>query len=122
MRWYNTLVCIFVEVFGIVLNIVNSFAANIVVYEVTNGLRFNRNLLLKNKIFWIIFFAQIIYGVASVYVNRKNQKSDARLKKAIEDHEISLFSQVVDYSSQKDFDSAVKVFEILDEFERRRNK
>lgn len=122
MRWYNTLVCIFVEVFGIVLNIVNSFAANIVVYEVTNGLRFNRNLLLKNKIFWIIIFAQIIYGVASVYVNRKNQKSDARLKKAIEDHEISLFSQVVDYSSQKDFDSAVKVFEILDEFERRRNK
>lgn len=121
MRWlFNKIVCILIELLGIVINIANAFMTNIAIYEATNGLSFDFGKLLSNKLFWVVLIIQFAYGITSICVHFKSKNSDERLLKAIEDEEIVLVTQIGENVKKGDFDSAHKIIKILDKLQRRR--
>ena len=123
MRWFfRPLACIAFHTLGIAINILNSFAQDIIIYEATEGISFDWNLLFSNKFFWFLFFIQVVYGIASAYANYKNNESDRQVAKAIDNCKINLIDQVSDFTKVKDFDSAKEVLEILDKIDERGNK
>lgn len=119
--FFSKAIFVLIQLFCVILNIANSFLSDVAMYETTSGLSFNWWLLVTKPSFWIIIILQVLYAIATAYITIKNEKSDARLKKAIEDQEIKLMSQAVNFSKKGDFDSANKVIKILDKFEERRN-
>ena len=123
MRWFfSKIICILIEILGIVINVANAFLTNIAVYEVTSGLSFDWGKLLTNKLFWIVFVSQIAYGIAAFCVNAKNKSSDERLKKAIEDEEIVLVGEIGNKVKEGDFVSVNKIIKVLDKLQRRRKR
>lgn len=123
MRWFfNKIVCILIEILGIVINAANAFLTNIAVYEVTSGLSFDWGKLLANKLFWIVFISQIAYGITAFCVNAKSKSSDERLKQAIEDEEIVLVGEIGNKIKEGDFDSVNKIIKVLDKLQKRRKR
>ena len=118
----NKLICVLVEITGLIINIANAFLANIVVYETTNKIKFNYNLLLGNWTFWIIIVFQLVYFIICICVQQKNKKTDEVLKDAIARNEIKLITQATYFTKKEKFDSAREVIRILEQFEERRKK
>lgn len=121
MGWlFNAIVCILFQLLGIVINVANAFLTNIAVYEASTGLTFDWSQLLTNNVFWIVVITQFAYGILTICVHLKNRSSDERLKKAIEDEEIVLVSEIGNKVKEGDFDSVKKILKVLDKLRKRR--
>jgi uncharacterized membrane protein len=123
MRWFlNKTRCILIEILGIIINIVNAFLTNIVVYEVTGEFSFDWGLLLSNKLFWIVILVQFTYGIITICAHIKNTDSDKRLVRKIETGEIALYRQAVEHAKDGDYVLAQEAIKLIDEFEERRKR
>lgn len=125
----NIILCIVVELIIFVANLV---LGDIIVYEVTEGVRFDWSALGQNTTFWIVVAFQLVYLIVCLLVRTKDSKADEVIKNALEtDYSLveqayeqgmsDLISQAVAFAKVKDFKSAGKTMRLLGEVTKSQN-
>ena len=113
---------ILVAIVSLIFELANAFGGNIIIYEVTEGINFNWELLLKNRFFWIILIIDIIYYAIPIIIHQELQSNDKKLEEAISNNSVKLVDLATDFAANGDFASSKKVLKILDKFQKRRRK
>ena len=113
---------ILVAAFFIILQVANMFIANIIIYEVTEGIKFSWNLLLTNKLFWIFIVLAFIYYTIPLIIKQKNDSVDEALEKAFSKGSVSLVHSITKSAQNGDFESSRKMIKILDQIQKRRRR
>lgn len=123
MRYiFGTFTKILVAVFSIIFQVANMFLANIIIYEVTEGIKFNWNLLFTNKLFWIVIVLTFIYYAIPLIIKQKSDSVDEALEEAISEGSVSLVHSITESAQNGDFESSRKMIKILDQIQKRRGK
>ena len=123
MRYiFGTITKIFVAAFSIIFQVANMFLANIIVYEATEGIKFNWNLLFTNKLFWIAIACTLIYYAIPLIIKQKSDSVDEALEKAISRGSVSLVHSITESAQNGDFESSKKMIKILDQIQKRRRR
>ena len=123
MRYiFGTITKILVAVFSIIFQVANMFLANIIIYEVTEGIKFNWNLLFTNKLFWIVIVLTFIYYAIPLIIKQKSDSVDEALEEAISEGSVSLVHSIAESAQNGDFESSRKMIKILDQIQKRRRK
>lgn len=121
MQWIgNKLLCLFVEIIGLITQTANLFLANIAIYESTTGFHFDFSALLHNTFFWITVVIQVVYFFASLLIRKTNRETDDIVENALRDGSVKLVAQIVSYSEKGDFVSANKAVKIFRKLQKKR--
>ena len=118
--FFCTLAKVFVASVSLLVEIANLFLSNIVIYEATEGVRFDAFLLLKNPLFWIVLIMNVAYFIISHIIKQVEKETDKKVEKAITDNSIQIIESVTQNVKKHDFESAKKALKILDKLQRRR--
>ena len=117
---FCTLAKVFVASVSLLVEIANLFLSNIVIYEATEGVRFDAFLLLKNPLFWIVLIINVAYFIISHILKQVEEETDKKVEKAIADNSIQIIKSVTKNVKKNNYESADKALKILDELQRRR--
>ena len=121
MRWIrNKILCIIFEIIYFIIQIANIFLADIVLYEVNEGVDFNWTLLLHNPTFWVVVGLQLVHFLSTLITQEKDKKTDEKIIDALADGEISLIDVIIQKSREGDFKSANKAFKMFKKMEKKR--
>ena len=113
---------IIIAVLYFIIQIANMFLANIIVYEVTEGVKFDWILLFKSPGFWIVTVITFIYYSIPFIIKQKDNYIDEALEKALSNSSVKIVNSIT-YSVQNgDFESCKKSLKILDQIQKRRRK
>lgn len=110
----------FIGVVGIAIEVFNLFSGDIIIYEVTEGIKFDWNALLTNATFWIVIVVEIVYYVSLLFVTQKVKVKDKALEKAYSKASVKIVGEFTKSVTKKDFESCEKTLEMLDELQKRR--
>ncbi|MBP5428795.1 MAG: hypothetical protein J6Z04_05885 [Clostridia bacterium] len=119
---FGTLAKILVGVLSIISHIINLFGSNIIVIEVTEGISFNYQALLKSKMFWIMLVITAVYYLAALCFNRSSNAIDESIAQALNIGSIVLLSNAITSAQQNDFISSKKFLKMFDQFQKRGGK
>ena len=113
---------ILVATFSFLVQVANMFLANIIVYEATEGIKFNVNMLFTNKLFWITIAFNLVYYAIPLIIKQKSDSVDEALEEAISQGSVSLVHSITQSAQNGDFESSKKMMKILDQIQKRRRK
>ena len=116
----NKILCIIFEIIYFIIQIANIFLADIALYEVNEGVKFNWTLLLHNPTFWVVVGLQLVHFLSTLITQEKDKKTDEKIIEALTDGEISLIDVIIQKSREGDFKSANKAFKIFKKMEKKR--
>lgn len=115
-------VLIILEIIEFLIQIVNSFASDIVVYEASEGMRFDFHALFSNVFFWIVLALQVAELIIHIYINHQQKSIDDEITQAYTKANTDIIYTIGDYTRKGDFVSAKNAIKILKKMERRRKK
>ncbi len=121
-HFFGTVTKFLVAVLSIMIQIANMFMANIIVYEVTEGVQFNCELLLKNKGFWTVTIITFVYYAIPFIIKQKNDSVDEALEEAFSNGSVALVNSITESAQNGDFESSRQMMKILDQIQKRRRK
>lgn len=113
---------IIVGVVSALIQVANLFLGNIIVFETTEGVKFNWIGLLRSKLFWVVLIAMVIYYLIPFAIKQQEITVDERLEEAISDSSIKLISFATESAQKKDFESSKSAIKILDKIQKRRRR
>lgn len=122
MIFFRRIPKIFVGVISGIVQVANLFVGNIIVYETTEGIKFNWMQLLRSKLFWIVLILTVAYYAIAYAIKQHSDEVDSKLEEAISDNSIKLLNLATENAEKGDFESSEKAIKILDKIQKRRQK
>ena len=119
---FSTATKILIAVISIITQLVNMFWSNIIIYEITEGLRFDWNLLVKNLGFWIILGINLLYYTSALAIKQKTKSVDEAVEEAISRNSVKLINSIAKSAQSGDFESCKKTLKVLDQIQKRRRR
>ena len=102
---FSTATKILIAVISIITQLANMFWSNIIIYEITEGLRFDWNLLVKNLGFWIILGINLLYYTSALAIKQKTKSVDEAVEEAISRNSVKLINSIAKSAQSGDFES-----------------
>lgn len=119
---FSTATKILIAVISIITQLANMFWSNIIIYEITEGLRFDWNLLVKNWGFWIILGINLLYYTSALAIKQKTKSVDEAVEEAISRNSVKLINSIAKSAQSGDFESCKKTLKVLDQIQKRRRR
>ena len=119
---FSTATKILIAVISIITQLANMFWSNIIIYEITEGLRFDWNLLVKNLGFWIILGINLLYYTSALAIKQKTKSVDEAVEEAISRNSVKLINSIAKSAQSGDFESCKKTLKVLDQIQKRRRR
>ena len=119
---FSTATKILIAVISIITQLANMFWSNIIIYEITEGLRFDWNLLVKNLGFWIILGINLLYYTSALAIKQKTKSVDEAVEEAISRNSVKLINSIAKSVQSGDFESCKKTLKVLDQIQKRRRR
>lgn len=113
---------IIIGIISATIQVANLFIGNIIIYETTEGVKFDWMALVKNKLFWIVSIFIMIYYLIPVIARQHVNIVDERLEQAISDNSIELINFATESVKNGDFESSKKAIKMLDKIQKRRGR
>lgn len=106
-----------IQIIMFVADFALAFYQDIVIYEITEGIRFNWTILINNKPFWILIFGQVIHLLlwllSEQRTKKRIQEENRRLARAIEASEIIIVRSIPGLIEQDRLETANEALNIL---------
>ena len=119
---FSTATKILIAVISIITQLANMFWSNIIIYEITEGLRFDWNLLVNNWGFWIILGINLLYYTSALAIKQKTKSVDEAVEEAISRNSVKLINSIAKSAQSGDFESCKKTLKVLDQIQKRRRR
>lgn len=119
---FSTATKILIAVISIITQLANMFWSNIIIYEITEGLRFDWNLLVNNWGFRIILGINLLYYTSALAIKQKTKSVDEAVEEAISRNSVKLINSIAKSAQSGDFESCKKTLKVLDQIQKRRRR
>jgi len=104
-----------------ILDFVNLFLSDILLFETTEKVSFDYNAMLHNKWFWVLLVLHFVHIILTTFIKCRTSVYDQRVKDAISDQQIELLKKAVEDAKEGKFKKAKELIKIYDKLAKRRN-